>query len=90
MKTVYERAIQKFGKQHQADRALEELLELATLLLQAKRKDRSIPKISLIEEIADVLITLESLRLVFDISEVDLFSMKLKKLNRLEHYLGEN
>ena len=88
-KDIYERAIEKYGKEHQLDRCVEELLELATVLMQVKRKDRIVGKQPVAEEIADVYISLTTVCKILDISETDVWAMKLKKKEKLEGYLND-
>lgn len=88
-KSVYERALDKFGKEVQIRVCLEELGELISIVARSGRKHRKVDKQEIIEEMADVLICIETLRLIYGITETDLFSMKLRKLQHLEHYLME-
>lgn len=59
--TLYERAIRKFGERNQVVKAVEELVELAGALAKAHNdKDANVA-----EEIADVHIMLEQMKLLY-------------------------
>lgn len=85
-KTISARAIEKFGRAHQVAKSIEELGELSTELARwtqlEYRGECSIASLEVIEELADVLIMCDQLRLIFGAYHVD--EMKAKKLERLE------
>ena len=79
-------AINHFGKEKQALIAVEEMSELQKELL--KHFNRGESNLDLIkEELADVLITLRQLVLMFNYSEIELNNVINQKLKRLEGYL---
>ena len=64
-KTVLEEAAKKWGDDLQIDMLLEEMAELSAALLQSKRgRFRRYQTSPVIKETADVLITLEGLKLI--------------------------
>lgn len=79
-KTVLVHAINHFGVEANIDKALEEMGELTTEL--SRRRLPRYDKEKVAEEIADVLITVEKLRIIFGGSLVD--EIVEKKLARLE------
>lgn len=77
---IYTAAVKKFGKEHQLVLCMEEMAELTKELSKNMRGSKNITNIS--EEIADVEIMLEQLRVIFgNRSEVD--TVKAEKLLRL-------
>ena len=77
---LYTAAVKKFGKEHQLVLCMEEMAELTKELSKNMRGSKNITNIS--EEIADVEIMLEQLRVIFgNRSEVD--TIKAEKLLRL-------
>lgn len=79
-KTVLVHAINHFGVEANIDKALEEMGELTTEL--SRRRLPRYDKEKVAEEIADVLITVEKLRIIFGGSRVD--EKVEEKLARLE------
>lgn len=79
-KTVLVHAINHFGVEANIDKALEEMGELTTEL--SRRRLARYDKEKVAEEIADVLITVEKLRIIFGCSRVD--KIVEEKLARLE------
>lgn len=80
-KTVLVHAINHFGVEANIDKALEEMGELTTEL--SRRRLPRYDKEKVAEEIADVLITVEKLRIIFGGSLVD--EKVAEKLARLEN-----
>lgn len=77
---IYTTAVKKFGKEHQLVLCMEEMAELTKELSKNMRGSKNITNIS--EEMADVEIMLEQLRVIFgNRSEVD--TIKAEKLLRL-------
>jgi len=61
MQTTHQRALNKFGEQNQKDMAIEEMAELTQALLKERRGgDHNVA-----EEIADVTIVLDQLKLLY-------------------------
>lgn len=74
-------AINHFGVDHQIDKALEEMGELITALSR-RRLERS-HREDIAEEIADVLIVANQLRIIYGCELVDgIVAQKLEKLER--------
>ena len=92
---VLQKAILTYGKESQVDMAIEEMSELTKALLKERRNEKteviksSAPLqfiLNIIEEIADVEIMLEQLKMIFDCeSQVD--EMKSYKIERLQGML---
>ena len=75
-------AVNAFGIDHQTDKCLEELGELATALIQYRYGRISIDELR--GELADVLITVGQMRLLFGAAAVDQqVAVKLARLSRL-------
>lgn len=81
---LYRKAIGAFGVDAQLTVAIEELSELAKEICKAKRGIEHIENIA--EEVADVEIMCEQLRLIFGI-DTQVEAWKEKKLKRLENRL---
>ena len=78
---IYEKAINTYGKSAQLDMVIEEMSELIKEICKKKRgKDN---QDAIVEEIADVEIMLEQLKIICDIDNVDLDNAKKYKINRL-------
>lgn len=90
-----QKAINTYGRSAQEDMALEEMSELTKALLKRRRaikKNADAHKISKVEsdikeEIADVIITLQQLILLYD-SDGDIQEAINKKIKRLRMRLG--
>lgn len=80
--TVCKRAIDYYGVRHQEEKTIEECSEL----IQALVKDIHGKEHNVEEEIADVEIVLEQLKLVFDVKKID--SFKKKKIDKLEDMMN--
>lgn len=79
---VMQSALNAFGIDHQTDKCLEELGELATALIQYRQGRIGLD--TLRGEIADVLVTTGTLRLLYGATEVDqIVSVKLARLSQL-------
>ena len=86
-KTIYEKAIDKWGKVAQILMMLEEMSELSMLLFHSLRENRENPdNWEISEEMADVEIMLEQMKLIFCNKE-EIENIKEKKLERLEERL---
>lgn len=79
---LYYHAIETFGKTNQTIVAIEELSELQKELTKTLRGSFNFEHV--IEEIADVEIMLDQLKIMFNINSLDLMRAKLKKQNRLK------
>ena len=78
-KTIYKKAIETYGEIPQIDVAIEEMAELTQALSKYKRgKQHNVE-----EEIADVSIMLEQLKIIFDNKKVKkIKNKKIKRLNK--------
>jgi hypothetical protein len=83
---VYKKAIERFGKVHQITKAVEEMSELQKELCKVQIGEME--WMNVIEEIADVEIMLEQLRLIFN-SDRDIERVKGIKIERLERKMLE-
>lgn len=79
-KNIYAQAVEVFGARSQVDKAKEELIELVEAILDWKSGQGS--ETAMHDEIADVLIMLEQLQLMFSREEV--LRRKVFKLQRLQ------
>lgn len=90
---ITERAIATFGGVFQSMIAMEECAELVQAISKCIRKphDEEARK-HLVEEMADVLICLQQLKRIYDVSDLELDFWTASKLGRLERRLshGEN
>lgn len=79
---LYKQAIAKYGTERQTNKAIEELAEL-TAAIQKHREGR-VPLSAVVEEMADVLIMVEQLTLIYDLSPNAVDFVKRVKLGRLK------
>ena len=89
-KQVYEQLIEKFGAENQILKCVEELNELGQVLckLKSKSENKALVIKNIIEEIADVEIMLEQIKLILGIEESDVKRMKSYKLHRTARRYG--
>ena len=90
-KDLYERNIQYHGIEQETTIAMEECSELIKAISKCKRygcvdKYRD----NLIEEIADVLIIINELQLIYDISDNDIENIKKYKIDRMDYRIKNN
>ena len=90
-KDLYERNIQYHGIEQETTIAMEECSELIQAISKCKRygcmdKHRD----NLIEEIADVLIIINELQLIYDISNDDIENIKKYKIDRMDYRIKNN
>ena len=96
VKEILAEAIEKYGDSSQLLKAVEELMELGKEITQYVNTQNfgfiPINRAAVLEELADVIITLETVKLVLNISEEEIELIKLKKLASLKEFLdtGEN
>ena len=85
MNEIYMQAVMKFGVKNQLLKAIEELTELSLEICHSScdRMNRE----NIIEEMADVYIMMEQMRIIFEVQEVELIKAKTKKLIRLQKLL---
>lgn len=75
------KAISTYGTNSQLDMAVEEMSELTKEICKRKRGKEN--RAEILEEIADVKIMLEQLKIIFCISDDDIERMVTSKLDRL-------
>ena len=90
-KDLYERNIQYHGIEQETTIAMEECSELIQAISKCKRygcvdKYRD----NLIEEIADVLIIINELQLIYYISDNDIENIKKYKIDRMDYRIKNN
>jgi hypothetical protein len=86
MESIYQRAINKFGRNNQVLKSIEELSELT---IELSRKLSGMANDTLIcGEIADVEIMISQLRWIFDSAVIDAY--KKLKLERLQKLIDPN
>ena len=88
---ILEQAIEYYGDDHQIDKALEEMSELTKALLKLRycenRYERQIVQDAVDEEMADVEIMLEQMKLIFN-NHRRVEQQKSKKIERLERRIN--
>lgn len=85
VKDLLSEVIERYGNNIQSIIAMEELSELQKEISKALRGKLNTANMA--EEIADVLICIEQLKLMYDISDKAIVSWKCEKLNRLRSRL---
>lgn len=83
-KVIYEMAITKYSQMNQIIKAVEEMSELTKELCKLLVNDSKYSIEGIAEEIADVTIMVEQLRLIFDIND-EVCTMMDSKIRRLEN-----
>ena len=78
---IYRKAFDRFGKVNQITVAIEELSELQKELCKVLRGNMNIENV--LEEIADVEIMIEQLRIMFN-ADRDIDKVKAQKIDRLK------
>ena len=83
---VYRKAIKRFGKPNQMIKAIEEMSELTKVISKILGMGGEVSIEDIIEEIADVTIMMEQLRVIYNINDevCDMMDSKVKRLeNRI-------
>lgn len=80
---VYRKAIERFGPPNQMIKAIEEMSELTKVLAKILVMGGEVSLDELIEEVADVTIMMEQLRLIYNIND-EVCEMMDGKVKRLE------
>ncbi len=84
---VLVKAINTYGKESQLNMVIEEMSELTKEICKHKRGNQN--RESILEELADVYITLEQLCYIFEIKDNEIREVLNKKLERLKAKLEE-
>jgi NTP pyrophosphatase (non-canonical NTP hydrolase) len=87
MLDIYQLAIEKFGADSQLNQATEELAELVVAINKFRRSPGLKTREDIIEEIVDVTIMLEQLKVLFGIRDEELDIVLHQKLTRLKERL---
>lgn len=82
---TYKQAIKTYGKKAQKLMAIEEMSELTKEICKDFRG--MLDREHLIEEMADVLVTIDQLILMYEIDDVTVFNACCKKIERLKERL---
>ena len=82
---TYKQAISAYGEKAQKLMAIEEMSELTKEICKDFRG--KLDREHLIEEMADVLITIEQLAIIYEISDVAIFDACCEKIERLKERL---
>ena len=82
---TYKQAIETYGERAQKLMAIEEMSELTKEICKDFRG--KLNREHLIEEIIDVIITIDQLIMMYEISEEEIVSMCIRKMNRLKERL---
>ena len=90
-KDLYERNIKYHGIEQETTIAMEECSELIQAISKCKRygcinKYRE----NLIEEMTDVLIMIDELKMIYQISDVDISDIRQHKMNRQSYRIKNN
>ena len=85
---TFQVAFERFGEPHQLMLCFEEMAELMKAISKAIRYSREGHKTHITEEIADVEIMLEQVKMIFDIDDGDVEMWRLDKIVRLRRTLG--
>ena len=81
---IFKKAIEHYGPQNQMMQTMEELSELSVAIIKCIRyPDKIETKQHITEEIADVLIMIDQLKIILDIKDYEINCYKDYKLNRL-------
>lgn len=92
MREILKKAQERYGKKNQIAVTLEELAELSAVLpkyLRYPTHEEGVAAIRehVVEEVADVVICLEHVSMIFDITPEELLRVKMAKLGRLQRWL---
>ena len=85
--TIFEQAIEAYGKDMQLNVAVEELSELIKEICKSKRGSDN--RDNIIEEMADCYIMLEQLEIIFDLKPAEILVVIDHKLARLKNRIEE-
>ena len=82
MNDFYNEIIDRLGERNQITKCVEELSELQQVLCKLLSADGGVNKDKVIEEIADVEIMLNQIKIILEISEEEITNMKNYKIMR--------
>ena len=82
MNDFYNEIIDRLGERNQITKCVEELSELQQVLCKLLSADCGVNKDKVIEEIADVEIMLNQIKIILEISEEEITNMKNYKIMR--------
>ena len=83
--TTLEKAVKRFGAEHQARKLCEECGELMTAVMHCLESRDSADHVA--EEMADVTLMMVQMRIIFGVSEEDIDKWMAYKLERLRERL---
>jgi NTP pyrophosphatase (non-canonical NTP hydrolase) len=86
---LLKKALEQWGKNSQVMMALEEMAELSKELLKNINRNKN-NVVEIMEEIADVYILLEQMKIVYEISEDEINNIIGNKIKRLENEFSKN
>ena len=82
---ILEKAIKHYGNENQMMQTMEELSELSVAISKCLRyKDDIEARNNLVEEVADVLIMIDQLKIIMNIKDYEIECYRRYKLGRLE------
>ena len=82
---ILEKAIRHYGNENQMMQTMEELSELSVAISKCLRyKDDIEARNNLVEEVADVLIMIDQLKIIMNIKDYEIECYRRYKLERLE------
>lgn len=84
IKKVLQMALQKYGEAAQNVIAIEEMSELTKAICKATRFYSNNEREAIIKEIADVELCLQSLKMIHQVKDDEINSIKIKKIDTLE------
>ena len=86
---ILEKAIKHYGNENQMMQTMEELSELSVAISKCLRyKDDIEARNNLVEEIADVLIMIDQLKIIMNIKDYEIDCYRKYKLERLERRIN--
>ena len=86
---ILEKAIRHYGVENQMAQSIEELAELIVAINKCLRyKDDIEARNNLVEEVADVLIMIDQLKIIMNIKDYEIDCYRKYKLERLERRIN--
>lgn len=90
MEETLKTAIQYYGPMNQKIMAIEEMSELIKEVTKDMRTDSAADKKHIAEEIADVEIAIQQLKMMYDIEDKQLIQRKYEKIERLKQRMAKD